>query len=79
MIWSNDDKRVVQNKFQLCWKKDGETLQQCNIVTSLEPKISRHIFYLQTATKYVISVARYTKDEKTLGRKRQDVAITRSG
>ena len=79
MTWSNDDNGVAQNKFQLCWKKDGETVQQCTIVTSSEPRISKSIFSPQVATKYIISVARYTKDEKTLGKKSQDVAITRSG
>ena len=79
MIWSNDDNRDVLNKFQLCWQKDGETVQRCRAEPSSEPRISRSIFGLQAATKYIVSVARYSKDEKTIGKKSQDVAITRSG
>ena len=78
-MWSNKDNRDDQNKFQLCWKKDGKAVQHCRTEPSSESRISRFISDLQAATKYIISVARYSKDGKTLGEKSQDVAITRSG
>lgn len=78
-VWSNDDDSGGQNKFELCWNKFGETYQPCSILRSSETKISRPIPNLQSATKYLISVARYSKDEKTFGRKTQKFAITRSG
>ena len=79
VTWSKDGNRDFQNRFQVCWEKDGEMVRQCSSVTSSEPRISRSISGLKAATKYIISVARYSKDGKTLGKKSQDVAITRSG
>ena len=79
VFWSNDDNKGVEIKFLLCLIKDGKILDQCLSVISSETTISRSITTLQAATKYIISVARYSKDGKTRGKKRQKVAITRSG
>ena len=78
-VWSNDDNSGTDIKFLLCWMKDGETIILCNTQTSSETTISRSITSLQSATKYIISVARYSKDGKTVGKKRQTAAVTRSG
>jgi hypothetical protein len=68
-------------KFQICWNKAGRTNEECrdDDVTLPKPTKNRSISGLQPATKYIITVARYNSDGKTLGRKRQEVAITRSG
>ena len=68
-------------KFQICWNKVGKTDEKCrdDDVVYSEPRKNRSIYGLEPATKYIITVARYNSDGKTLGRKRQEVTITRSG
>ena len=78
VAWSNDDNTGTEIKFLLCWMKNGEA-NRCRDESFSENKISRSISGLQTATKYIISVARYSKDGKTLGEIRQKAVITRSG
>lgn len=80
VVWSNGDNNAgVQIKFLLCYDKVGEALQVCRNESSSQIAISRAITVLQSATAYMVTVARYSKDEKTLGRKRQKAAISRSG
>lgn len=76
VAWSNDDNTGTEIQFQLCWMKDGEA-NQCR--TKPQTVINREITGLQAATKYIIGVARYSKDGKTLGEISQKVAITNSG
>ena len=78
MVWSNNVDKGVQNKFNLSCT-NGEMFHVYHTVASPETTISRSITGLKAATKYIISVAQYTKDEKTLGEKTQKAAITRSG
>ena len=78
MVWSNNDNRGVHNKFNLCWT-NGEMSCEWHTAACPETTLSRSITGLQAATKYNVSVAQYTKDEKTLGEKTQKAAITRSG
>ena len=74
VAWSNDDNTGTEIKFQLCWMKDGEA-NQCRTQTASNEAITG----LQSATKYIIGVARYSKDGKTLSEISQKVAITHSG
>ena len=80
VVWSNDDKNGTEIKFQLCWMKDGEA-NQCRTGTRPSPQtaINGVITRLQAETKYIIGVARYSKDGKILSEISQKVAITHSG
>jgi hypothetical protein len=82
VVWSNDNKNGGVTNFQICWNKAaGGTNEECcdDDIAFPEPKKSRRISGLEKATKYIITVARYNSDGKTPGRKRQEIAITRSG
>ena len=76
-IWSNDD--GVENKYRLCWSTFRIDVFLCLTKISSETTISISIDGLQAATKYIIYVAQYSKDGKTLGGKIERAAITRSG
>ena len=78
-IWSNDDNNGGQICFELCWIKDGKAFVLCRVVCDSRSTISARITRLQSATKYIISVAQHSTDGKIIGKKRQKAAITRSG
>ena len=75
--WSNDD--GVENKYKLCWSTFRIDVFLCLTKISSEMTISIYIDGLQAATKYIIYVAQYSQDGKTLGGKIERAAITRSG
>ena len=78
VVWSNDDNSGTEMKFLLCWMKN-EGDNKCRTEPSSQTTIVKSISGLQSATKYIITVARYSKDGNTVGKVRQKVAITRSG
>ncbi|XP_028402371.1 uncharacterized protein LOC114525314 [Dendronephthya gigantea] len=78
IVWSNDNNNGKWIKFKVSWKKVGETLVLSVDQSDKERAASIRLTGLQEATAYEITVARYSDDGKTVGRKRRKIAITRS-
>ncbi|CAB4027794.1 Receptor-type tyrosine- phosphatase delta [Paramuricea clavata] len=80
VVWSFNNNNGDRTKFQICWNKTaGGTDRDCHQGFYFKPTvISTTIPGLQSATKYTITVVRYTSDGATPSRKGQKVAITRS-
>ncbi|XP_028402410.1 uncharacterized protein LOC114525351 [Dendronephthya gigantea] len=78
IVWSNDNNNGKLIRFKISWKIVGETFVRSVTGYYKERTESKRLIGLQEATAYEITVARYSDDGKTVGRKRHKIAITRS-
>ena len=80
--WSNDASRKynIMIKFEVCfWQSHSTIPGVCSTVSSLQSSLTQTLSGLQPATKYNVTVARYSCDGRILGIERRKIAITRSG
>jgi hypothetical protein len=80
--WSNDASRKynIMIKFEVCFWQSHSTIPGiCSTVSSSHSLLSQTLYGLKPATKYNVTVARYSCDGKILGIERRKMGITRSG
>ena len=80
--WSNDANRKynILIKFEICYWQSHSTIPgDCSIVFSSHSLLTLTLYGLKPATKYNVTVARYSCDGNVLGIERRKIAITRSG
>ena len=79
MVWWYNNNNGGRTKIQICWNKTAGGIGHCQKGLYFGPRVKTIIMGLQSATKYTITIVRYTSDGVTTSKKGQKVAITRSG
>ena len=82
--WSNNANRKynIMIKFEVCfWQSHSTIPGVCSTVSSSQSSLTLTLTLdgLKPATKYNVTVARYSCDGSILGIERREIAITRSG